>query len=46
MGYELMVTPSPWHNGVDERENWTVMKSMRTIMLDHKIPRYLWAEAT
>ena len=41
-----MATPSPWPNGVGERENWTIMKSMRTIMLDHNIPSYLWGEAT
>jgi len=44
--HELTAPHSSSQNGVAERKNRTIMESVRTIMLDHKIPRYLWGEAT
>ena len=44
--HELTAPHSSSQNGVAERKNRTIMESVRIIMLDHNIPRYLWGEAT
>jgi len=39
--HELTAAYSPSQNGVAERKNRTIIDSLRTVVLDHKIPRYL-----
>ncbi|KAD5961714.1 hypothetical protein E3N88_13187 [Mikania micrantha] len=41
---ELTLPYTPQHNGVVEKKNRTVMGMVRSMLKDHKLPNYLWAE--
>nr|GEV92743.1 ribonuclease H-like domain-containing protein [Tanacetum cinerariifolium] len=42
---EFSIARTPQHNGVAERKNRTLIKAIRTMLVDSKLPTTFWAEA-
>lgn len=43
--FESTVGYAPAQNGIAERKNRTLVESARTMLIDAKLPKHLWAEA-
>lgn len=43
--HEMTIPKTPEQNGVDERMNRTLVESVRSMLVDAKLPHKFWAEA-
>jgi len=44
VGHELIVPKIPQQNGVAERQNRTLVESIRTMLIQAKLPQKFWVE--
>nr|GFA14654.1 hypothetical protein [Tanacetum cinerariifolium] len=45
ISHQMYSVQTPQQNGVVERQNWTLVKAARTVLIFSRAPLFLWAEA-
>ena len=43
--HELTIQKNPEQNGVAERMNWTLVKTVRMMLVNSKLPQKFWGDA-
>nr|GEW94900.1 hypothetical protein [Tanacetum cinerariifolium] len=46
ISHQMSSVQTPQQNGVVERQNWTLVEAVRTMLIFSRAPLFLWAEAT